>query len=149
VRPDELRDWLEWAGGRLLSLGGRKPGPAEPRIAWPDFPQETATAYGYGKPTLRLTRPAKDEIPVMDEILAFPNLVSNVTQRRIVQCRSLVLPINGRYLYSWRRIARLLSINHQTAISWHGKGLEEIARKAEPSKICLIREFLSDNQLPS
>ena len=54
---DEVRQWLEWAGGMLLSMGLASPAPKEPHSAWPTFAQDATLAYGYSGERLRPARP--------------------------------------------------------------------------------------------
>lgn len=147
--PAEVNTWLEWAGGKLLSLGTQSPGPKSYRVAWPDFPDDVNTAFGYTDPKLRVPKPSKDEIPIMDEILLLPLVVGNVTTRRIIHARLLVTPLGGRHLYPWTRLAKLLHTDRRTVAHRHAQGLVEISEHAEPTKICLIFSFFASTSSTS
>jgi hypothetical protein len=141
---EEIREWLEWSGSKLLSLRSPSPGPKSFRSAWPDFPQSSFTAYGYTAERLRPPVPTSREIALMDEILLLPALVSDPLYRRIIHARSLVTPIVPRYLYSWAKLARLLHLDRRTVSNFYLKGMKEIDRKLERSKRHIIQQtFLS------
>jgi hypothetical protein len=40
--------------------------------------------------------------------------------------RMLVHPLTNRYIYSWRKVGERLGISHQTAKSWHERGISLI-----------------------
>jgi hypothetical protein len=46
--------------------------------------------------------------------------------RRIIGCRSLVHPISGRHLFSWRRLAEVLGADHKAIQRWHAEGIRII-----------------------
>ena len=141
---EEIREWLEWGGSKLLSLRVPSPFPKSFHTAWPDFPQNPFTAYGYTAERLRPPVPTSREIVLMDEILRLPALVSDPLPRRIIHARSLVTPIAPRYLYSWAKIARLLHLDRRTVAGFYLRGLKEIDRKLERDKRHTIRQtFLS------
>src|SRR3546814_10818412 len=62
----------------------------------------------------------------MDAVATWPLHVEDVSKRRIVQSRSLVHPVTGRHLYSWRRLAQVLQVHHETVRAWHGQAIDRI-----------------------
>ena len=42
--------------------------------------------------------------------------------RRIVGARSLVHPMTGRHLYSWRRLGTAIGADHKAVQRWHAQG---------------------------
>ncbi len=64
----------------------------------------------------------------MDQALAWIALIpaDKLVLRRIVGCRSLVSPLTGRHLFSWRRLARLLGADHKAISRWHANGIDLI-----------------------
>jgi hypothetical protein len=139
LTPDELRVWLEWAGARLIAMPGGRIGPANYKVYWPEFSQETFQVLEFRKiAPLRASAPSKDEIPLVDEILTFPSVCKDIYTRRVLHVRALVHPVNHRYLYKWTRIAELLHTDRQTVRNWHAKGLREVVAKADPVKVCRI-----------
>jgi len=138
-----LQFWLEWAGARLVAMPGRREGPAATKVIWPEYDQEKFEVLTFrGRLPLRAAAPDKDEIPLVDEILLFPNLCSQVHVRRVLHARALVHPLNQRHLFPWSRIAKLLHSDHKQVQRWHRKGLEEVVSKVDRSKVCRIEAFL-------
>ena len=142
IEPNELNDWLEWAGSKLLAMSLPQAGPKEFRSAWPNFAQDAREAYGYSGEKLRPARPGSKEITLMDEILTFPILVTDVTTRRIINARCLVTPVSNRHLYSWSRIAELLHSDRRSVAGRYTKGLREIAVALPESKIDAVRHSM-------
>lgn len=140
LAPAELQLWLEWAGSKLLSLPTRSPLPQGPHVSWPLFAQDHHVAYGYTPERLRPARASDKEIDLMDEILIFPSLITDINTRRVVNARILVTPLGNRYLYSWARLAQLLHADRRTVSRLYAKGLEEISRKAPRAKVDAVRE---------
>jgi len=137
----EVQRWLEWAGGQILTMPVNGTRPQSYKSLWPDYPDEKHTAFGYTGNRLRPPTPQGYEIELMDEILALIHLVPNQTTRRVLQARSLVLPLNGRHLYSWSRIAQLIHSNRQSVAHWHRQGLGTIADRVEKADIGRFRNF--------
>jgi hypothetical protein len=141
AEPAEVRTWLEWAGSTLLSMRLPAAAPKAYKVAWPDFPDD-AKAYGYTNETLRAAAPPPDAIPIMDLVLGLPVLISDITTRRIVHSRSLVAPVSGRYLYSYKRIAVLLHLDQRAVARKFLLGVSEISIRVPASKAYTIRQFL-------
>ena len=72
--------------------------------------------------------PTAVQITRMDQALAWIPLLpkDKLVTRRIVGCRSLVSPLTGRHLFSWRRLARLLGADHKAIQRWHASGVDTI-----------------------
>ena len=49
--------------------------------------------------------------------------------RRIVGARSLVSPMTGRYLYSWRRLGTAIGADHKAVQRWYVQGLAMIVAR--------------------
>jgi hypothetical protein len=147
--PEELRTWLEWAGSKLLAMQISSPKPKGPHTSWPSFAQEAALAYGYTGERLRPALPRSQEIELMDKILLFPNLVTDITSRRIINSRSLVTPVSNRYLYSWSKLAFMLHMDRRRVIRLHFTGLCEIVSALPKEKVDAIRRLLPLLQNPS
>jgi len=142
VAPEEVREWLEWAGSKLLAMNIASPKPKQYKTAWPEFAQDHRMAYGYTGERLRPAQPRSTEIELMDKLLLFPNLITDVTSRRIVNSRALVTPVSNRYLYSWSKLAFMLHRDRRTVIRLHYSGLCEISSNLPPEKIDAIRRLL-------
>jgi hypothetical protein len=143
----ELTLWLEWAGSTLLSIGITSPLPRSPHVLWPDYPPEVKLAYGYSDERLRPIKSSAPEIQFMDELLLLPNLIRNVTERRIVNARLLVTPLSSRYLYSWTRLAIMLHMDRRGVAKLHEKGLREIIHKLDEKKIHTFRQKVNQFSL--
>ena len=46
--------------------------------------------------------------------------------RRVVGARSLVSPITGRHVLSWRRIGDAVGADHKAVQRWHAQGVDVI-----------------------
>jgi len=144
LSPQDLQMWLEWAGARMIAMPGGRTKPSEPHVIWPEYSQDKFELLEFRKDNpLRASGPSKDEIPIMDEILTLPRYCTDPFKRRVLQSRALVHPINGRNLYSWGKIARILSRDPKTVKAWHTSGLKEVCNKAPQASVCRIRAFLS------
>ena len=144
LTPSELQVWLEWAGARLIAMPGGRIGPSNTKVIWPDYAQDSFEVLEFrGAVPIRASAPSSTEIPIVDEILLLPNVCAKDYTRRVLHARSLVHPINGRYLYKWTRIAELLAVKAYTARRWYNEGLVEVISKAPEDKVCRIAAFLS------
>lgn len=143
AQPEEIDAWLKWAGEKLLSMPLRKPGPAAPGGCWPDFPSDATVAYGYSDIKLRPVPPLKGEIKFIDEILELILVINSIPTRRIMHARSLIAPNSGRNLYSFSRIAKLLSLDRKRVAKMHQQGLLQIAQNISPEQAKRIRDFVS------
>ena len=143
--PETLRSWLEWAGGKLLALPSPHLKPQKPRALWPDYmqnPYEVTHFRPKESFPLHVAAPTAEEIPFMDRILILPNLCPDQRFRRIIHSRSLVYPFNGRYLYTWVRLANILHVSNATVKTWHKKGLLSVCRKISAEELREIGEFM-------
>ena len=137
--PNEVRLWLEWAGERLLTLQVSGTKPQSYRSFWPDYPDDPNTAYGYTGLQLRTPSPSSPDISLMDEVLNLVLLTPIILQRRVINARALVHPLNGRHLYSWTKIAKLIHSTPWTVKDLHKRGLGIIAIKVSPSVVNHVR----------
>lgn len=140
--PSEVQSWLEWAGERLLALPVHGTHPASYRSFWPDYPLDVATAYGYTAACFHPPAPGKAEIPLIDEIYAIIALTPDHPQRRLLQARSLVAPLNGRYLYSWTKLAEVFHRDRRAVKRTHYSGLCVIAAQVPANSVARFREFI-------
>ena len=143
ITSTTVKDWLEWAGSKLLAMPIQRPGPSRIHAIWPEFPQDVNTAYGYTELRPIMPKTPADEIPIMDTILELPLLIENLTSRHIVQARLLVRPLSGRYVYTWSHLARMLHSDRRAVIRWHQHGLRQILIRIGEDKRCRIANFLN------
>lgn len=88
-------------------------------------------AYGWTGERPRVPVPSSIRITWMEQALQWVQFIADdqLQLRRIVGLRMLVHPLSNRYLYSWRNVGEKLNINHQTAKSWHGRGIALIGSR--------------------
>ena len=148
ITSTTVKDWLEWAGSKLLAMPIQRPGPSRIHAIWPEFPHDANTAFGYTELRPIAPRTSADEIPVMDTILELPLLIENLTSRHVVQARLLVWPLSGRYIYTWAKLARMLHSDRRTVIRWHLAGLKQITAKVDEARTRRIESYLKENLAP-
>lgn len=148
MTAEELQFCLEWAGARLIAMPEPRIRPAEPKVIWPEYSQDTheVTTFRGGLP-LRAAAPNKDEVAMVDKILLLPNVIARTNVRRVVHVRCLIHPINYRHLYSWVRISRLLHTSPYTAKAWHKRGLNEILDRTVPELLTEVEVFMKGRSL--
>lgn len=119
---------LEEAGQTLLTLPRTGPTTAlkQTRHQYLAEAVDAFAAEDGARP--RLPIPPAHRITRMDQALAWIPLIppDKLVLRRIVGSRSLVSPITGRHLFSWRRLARLLGADHKAIQRWHATGIDLI-----------------------
>ncbi len=138
--PQTLQTWLEWAGARLIAMPGPRTGPKEPKAFWPfeyDHDRFQVLEFRRGL-AARAMAPSAKEIPMMEEILTFPNMCSHETTRRIIHDRLLMHPIKMTHLYTWADIAKTFKMKTYKVSYLHKLGLMEICEKAKPEHVCRI-----------
>ena len=136
---------LEEAGQALLSLPHTGPSTrlVQSGLEWiRDAGMQAAASRG----KIRPAAPDAATITRMDQALAWIPLipVDRYVLRRVVGARSLVDPMTGRHLYSWRRLALAVGADHKAVQRWHAQGIGLIvallARPAAvpPSRLPLV-----------
>lgn len=127
-----IKDELEWAGKVLLAMKLPRVGPREFKSNWPATAPDPQVAYGYSEAELNPPPPPGTDIVRMEQVLAWVQYIPDPKIRRVVHARSLVSPVNDRYLFPWRRIAKLLKTDRRTLLAWHRQGLGWIRRRGNP-----------------
>jgi len=129
-RVEWLGRRLEEAGATLLALPQRGIGPQLRQVRWPETAIEGSdntitNGEKLSGGRLRAPVPSAAEISRMDETFAWIGLIpqDRVVLRRIIHARSLVSPLTGRHIYSWRKVAVLLGADHRALQRWHLTGL--------------------------
>jgi hypothetical protein len=146
AEPEELKIWLEWAGGKLLCMRLSRAGPAGYGSFWPDYADESS-AYGYTEATMRVPSVAPKEVAMIDQILSLPLLVDDLTIRRIIHRRALIAPLSGHYVYSYGKIAEEFHLDPRLAARKYLIGLKQICRRLPARQATAIRHFLSANPI--
>jgi len=77
---------------------------------------------------IRPAVPSAAAIDRMDRVLAWiPRIPADkFVLRRVVGARCLVSPINGRHLFSWRRLGTAVGADHKAVQRWHAQGIDLI-----------------------
>lgn len=118
---------LEEAGQTLLALPHSGP---TTRLVQSGMEWVRDAAYVATEVRGKLRPPIPDaaQISRMDQALAWIGLISSdrFVLRRIVGARSLIDPLNGRHLYSWRRVALSIGADHKAVQRWHAQGIDII-----------------------
>ncbi|MGH7080322.1 MAG: DUF6362 family protein [Acetobacteraceae bacterium] len=125
---DALIARLEEAGTTLLALPMSSGARADLRTSkWPVV-RAAMDAYGWSGARLRPAVPAASAISRMDEALGWISLIpqEKYVLRRIVGARALVSPLNGRHLFTWRRLGTALGADARAVRRWHEKGIAAI-----------------------
>lgn len=119
---------LEAAGATLLALPAQGYSPRLRQMRF-DIVQSALEAYGWQPARVRPAVPSAAEIDRMDEAYGWLILIpeARFVLRRVLGARSLVHPLTGRYLYSWRRLAAAVGADHKAVQRWHGQAAELLA----------------------
>lgn len=116
---------LEQAGTTLLALRTPSPYPASPTCHMPPIIHQAIEAYGWIPAEVRPPVPDARAISSMDATFQWLALVPNSRYviRRIVAARTLVSPVTGRHIVSWRGLGLMLRCSHEAARFWHAQGI--------------------------
>lgn len=136
LAPETLEMWLEWAGARLIALPMPSVKPRDSGVIWPEYSQDKFQVLEFRKGMrIRAPIPSAQDITLMEEIIALPNLCTRIPHKRTVRLRTLIHPTTNRHIYSWRKIAVHLNTNRETAAGWYFSGLKEIAAKVPCNQV--------------
>jgi len=118
---------LEEAGATLLALPGTG-WTTRLRTSSLEIVRTAIESYGWTTKRIRPPIPSAAQISRMDEALSWIVLIpmDRYVVRRIVGARSLVHPINQRYLYPWRQLGAVLGADHKAVQRWHAQGIDLI-----------------------
>ncbi len=116
---------LEEAGTTLLALPNTGPSTrlVQGGLEWV---RDAAVSYGATRARLRPAVPSAAYISRMDETYLWLARIpqDKYVLRRIVGARSLVHPMTGRYLFSWRRLGTAIGADHKAVQRWHAQGID-------------------------
>lgn len=118
---------LEAAGATLLALP-QSGYSTRLRTSSLDVVRGTLEAYGHDETRVRPPVPSARKIDEMEQALAWIPLIplGHHVLRRVVGARTLVNPLTGRHLFSWRRLAASMGADHKAIQRWHGQGVAMI-----------------------
>ncbi len=78
--------------------------------------------------------PSARQIDEMEQALGWISRIppERHVLRRIVGARSVVSPLTGRHVFTWRRLAATLGADHKAAQRWHAQGIALIVASLTP-----------------
>lgn len=124
LSADEIVARLEKGGATLLALPSRGYTTNLQQMRY-DVVHTALEAYGWEAPPMRAPVPDAAAITAMDEAFSWLRLIpdNSFVLRRILGARSLVHPLTGRHLFTWRRLAAVLGTDHRSIKRWHDAGV--------------------------
>jgi hypothetical protein len=118
---------LEEAGRTLLALPNTGPSTrlVQGGLEWV---RDATEHYSAARTKIRPPIPDAAQISRMDQAMRWLQFIPNdkYVLRRVVGARSLVNPMTGRHLYSWRRLGAAVGADHKAVQRWHGQGIDLI-----------------------
>ncbi len=132
---EDIQALLEWAGIKLLSMPISGVGPKRFKSNWPDYFQDNKNIFNISSRPFRPVPPNGYEIDTLDKIFDLITLVDSPLHRRILQSRSLIVPLSGRNLYSWMDLATLLDLDRRTVKRYYFTALNQIVIRSKISQI--------------
>lgn len=145
VDRELLINWLSWAGAKLIAMPTERIKPREPKACWPDYATDVFQVLEFRRQIrVRVPAPNKDEIPIMEEILLFPNLCSFVGRRRVLHLRLLTNPVSGRPINSWEKTAARMNTSVDRAKRLHSAAINEVLFKLAPERANFVLQFFTD-----
>lgn len=121
---------LEEAGRTLLALPNTGPSTqlVQSGLEWV---RDASEQFAPHRARLRPAIPDAACISRMDQALAWIPLIpaDKYVLRRVVGARSLVNPMTGRHLYTWRRVALGIGADHKAVQRWHRQGIDIIVAR--------------------
>ena len=147
TNPQEVEQWLEWAGQRLIAMPGPRVGPKDSGGWWPDYSQDKFEVLNFrAQIALRVAAPASNEIGLMEEILLLPGLIGTNEDeysrrlRKIVRQRTLLHPITSRRLWNWARLAKEHNSSPFKVRGWYEVGLHQICRALPGTRAIVLKK---------
>jgi len=147
--PDDVRQRLEDVGRTLVALPmPRGALPRDARSNWPDVARGYEDAFAaligatdevkqdFSDVHNRVhVTPSALAVGRMDEVLAWLWRIDDPRKRRLCLSRALVHPVSGRHMVSYRKLARIFGLHHETVRAWHDRALAEIATQLTEERV--------------
>ena len=132
--PDGAPATAEWVIGRLEEAGATllalpNTGPSTRLVqSGLEWVRDVRESYAPARTRLRPAVPSAAHITRMDQAYRWVSRIpeDRYVLRRVVGARSLVHPMTGRYLYSWRRLGVAIGADHKAVQRWHSQGIDMI-----------------------
>ncbi len=124
LSPELLVERLEEAGRTLLALPHTGPSTRLVQSGM-EWVRDASESYGHERARLRPAVPGAAQITRMDQALGWISLIplDKYVLRRVVGARSLVHPMTGRHLFTWRRLGTAIGADHKAVQRWHAQGV--------------------------
>jgi hypothetical protein len=71
--------------------------------------------------------PSARAVGRLDEVLEWLWRYSEPRKRRLCLARALIHPVSDRHVVSYRKLARMFGLHHETVPAWHDRAIAEIA----------------------
>lgn len=144
IQAELLERWLFWAGAKLVAMPAERIKPAEPKAIWPEYGIDRYQILEFRqKIRVRIPPPSNDEIPIMDEILLFPNLCEYVNRRRVIHLRLLTNPLTLNPINSWNKIATKINTSVPKAKRFYYSGINETITKLSDCRISRVSDYFA------
>jgi hypothetical protein len=124
ITAEEVVARLEAAGTTLLAMPSTGYTTHLRQMKF-DIVHTALEAYGWQSAMARPPRPSPSDISAMDEAFSWLGAIpeERYLLRRILGARALVHPLTERYIYPWRRLAKVLGTDHKSVQRWHAQAV--------------------------
>lgn len=118
---------LEEAGATLLALP-QTGYSTRLRTSSLDIVRSALEIYGQDQKQACPPVPSARRIDEMEQALGWVTRIpiDRYVRRRVVGARSVVSPLTGRHVFTWRRLAASLGADHKAVQRWHSQGIAMI-----------------------
>lgn len=115
---------LSEAGATLMALPHTGPS-TRMRSGGLEWVRDVPAIGARAQTKVRPAVPDAAAIDRMDQALAWLSLIpqDRYVLRRVVGARSVVCPLTGRQMLSWRRIGAAIGADHKAVQRWHAQGV--------------------------
>ena len=122
--PEFVIARLAEAGATLLALPNTGPS-TRLRTGGLEWVRDVVPVGARSQIKVRPAAPSAAAIDRMDRALAWVSIIpqDKYVLRRVVGARSLVCPLTGRQVFSWRRIGTAIGADHKAVQRWHAQGV--------------------------
>ncbi len=120
---------LEEAGATLLALP-QTGYSTRLRTSSLDIVRTAMEVYGQDQKRACPPVPSALRIDEMEQALAWITRIAidRCVLRRVVGARSIVSPLTGKHVFTWRRLASSLGADHKAVQRWHAQGIGLIVK---------------------
>ena len=134
---------LEEAGCSILALpmSGHTTHLRASRMEWAEGIIQNSD---WRRSKVRPAPPTAAQISRMDQAFGWLSLIPDekFVLRRVLSARSLINPLTGRYLFSWRRIATAVGADHKAVQRWHAQGIDLLVSLLNREPSCQTQSYV-------